>query len=438
MSTAAITTAITNATVLTVDGTDRVLSGGTVVFTDDTIVEVLAGGDAPLCAVDTVVDARNGIVMPGLINAHTHLAMTLFRGYADDLDLQAFLDRLIPAETAVLNEAHVRTGVRLAMIEALRSGCTSALDMYWWPLASLDEAEMAGFDLQAGPIFIGFDGPDRTPWDLRIERARATAPHRWLFAHGTYTMDPSQLAELGELATELGTRFHIHASENAAEVADVRSRFGRSPVELLDHLGLLRPGTVLAHAVVLDDDEIARIAETGTAVAHCPMSNMKLASGFCRVPELQAAGAVVGLGTDGPSSSNDLDMFASMRSAATIQKGRRLDPMVLPAATILRMATIDGARALGIDGQVGSIEVGKRADLVLLDPDSPSLNPIYDPISSVVYAAGRGDVTDVWAGGRHVVVDRACTTVDLGRTLAEARAESAVIRTLSAPEGAAR
>lgn len=429
------TTAIINATLVTVDGTDRVLNGGTVVFTRDAIVEVLPAGMAPNTAIDTVIDAGNGVVMPGLINAHTHMAMTLFRGYADDLDLQSFLDRLIPAETAVLNEAHVRTGVRLAMIEALRSGCTSALDMYWWPLVSLDEAEQAGFGLQAGPIFIGFDGPDRTPWDLRMERARATAPHRWLFAHGTYTMDPSQLAELGALASELGTRFHIHASENAAEVADVRSRFGRSPVELLDHLGLLRPGTVLAHAVVLDDDEIARIAETGTAVAHCPMSNMKLASGFCRVPELQAAGAVVGLGTDGPSSSNDLDMFAAMRSAATMHKGHRLDPMVLPAATILRMATIDGARALGIDGQVGSIEVGKRADLVLLDPDSPSLNPIYDPISSIVYAAGRGDVTDVWAGGRHVVADRRCTTIDLERTLAEARAEADVIRTLFAPEG---
>ena len=430
----ATATAIRNATVVTVDSTDRVLSGGTVVFTENTIVEVLAAGDAPSVAVDTVIDARNGIVMPGLVNAHTHLAMTLFRGYADDLDLQSFLDRLIPAETAVLNEAHVRTGVRLALIEALRSGCTSALDMYWWPQASLEEAELAGFGLQAGPIFIGFDGPDRTPWDVRMERARATAPHRWLFAHGTYTMEPSQLAELGELATELGTRFHIHASENAAEVADVRSRFGRSPVELLDHLGLLRPGTVLAHAVVLDDDEIDRIAETGTAVAHCPMSNMKLASGFCRVPELQAAGAIVGLGTDGPSSSNDLDMFGAMRSAATIHKGRRLDPTALPAATILRMATIDSARALGIDGQVGSIEVGKRADLVLLDPDSPSLNPLFDPISAVVYSAGRGDVTDVWADGRHVVANRNCTTIDLARTLAEALAEADVVRSLFDPE----
>ena len=418
------TTAVTDATIITVDPADRVIEHGTVVFTGDTIVEVLAAGVSPSVGVDTIIDARGGIVMPGLINAHTHLAMTLFRGYADDLALQAFLDRLIPAETAVLDEAHVRTGVRLALAESLRSGCTTALDMYWWPLASIEEAENAGFDLQAGPIFIGFDGPDRTPWATRIERTRATAPHRWLFAHGTYTMEPAQLAELGTLAAELGTRFHIHASENAGEVADVRARFGRSPVELLDHLGLLRPGTVLAHAVVLDDDEIDRIAETGTAVAHCPMSNMKLASGFCRVPELRAAGAVVGLGTDGPSSSNDLDMFAAMRAAATIHKGDRLDPTVLPALEVLRMATIDGARALGLEDRIGSIEVGKRADLVLLDPDAPSLNPVYDAVSTVVYAAGRADVTDVWAAGRHVVADRACTTIDMERTLAEARAEA--------------
>jgi len=427
-STVPTTTAITNATIVTSDLGDQVITGGTIVFSDGVIVEVLPEGVAPRTAIDTRIDARRGIVLPGLINAHTHLAMTLFRGYADDLDLAAFLDRLIPKETEVLSEAHVRTGARLAFAESFRSGCTTALDMYWWPHASHDEARAAGFGLESGPIFIGFDGPDHTPWDVRLERARSTAPHQWLLAHGTYTMDPSQLAEAGALAAELGARFHIHAAETLHEVDDVRSRFGRTPIELLDDHGLLRPGTVLAHAVVLDDDEISRIAETGTAVAHCPASNMKLASGFCRVPELQAAGAVVGLGTDGPSSSNDLDMFAAMRTAALIHKGNRLDPLVLGAAEVLRMATIDGARALGLDDRIGSIEVGKRADLVLLDPDSPSLNPVYDPISAVVYAASRADVTDVWANGQRVVESRSCTTIDLDRTLAEARLEADLIR----------
>ena len=417
-------TAIGDASIVTVDPTATVIRGGTVVFGDGQILEITGPGESPGIAVDHHIDAHGGILLPGLINAHTHLAMTLFRGYADDLALQAFLDRLIPAETAVMSEDHVRTGARLAFAESFRAGCTSALDMYWLSHASLEEAEQAGFGLETGPIFIGFDGPDRTPWDVRLERARTSAPHRWVFAHGTYTMEPAQLAEVGALAAELGARFHIHASETIGEVSDVRSRFGCTPVELLDRHGLLRPGTVLAHAVVLDDDEISRIAESGTAVAHCPMSNMKLASGFCRVPELRAAGAVVGLGTDGPSSSNDLDMFAAMRAAATIHKGHRLDPLVLPAIDVLRMATIDGARALGIDDRVGSIEVGKQADLVLLDPDSPALTPSYDAISTVVYAASRADVTDVWAAGRRVVQDRTCTTIDLARTLAEARAEA--------------
>jgi 5-methylthioadenosine/S-adenosylhomocysteine deaminase len=240
-------------------------------------------------------------------------------------------------------------------------------------------------------------------------------------------MDPTQLSMVGEFAKQIGARFHIHAAENAGEVADVTSRFGRSPVELLDDYGLLRDGTVLAHAVVLSDDEIARIASTQTAVAHCPSSNMKLASGFCRVPELLAAGVTVGLGTDGPSSSNDLDMFTAIRVAALVQKGHRLDPTVLPAAAILRMATMGSARALGIDHLVGSIEVGKRADLVRLDANSPSLVPSYDPVSSIVYAASRADVVDVWIDGRQVVADRSCTTIDRSETLRDLRSEALAI-----------
>ena len=420
-------TAVTNATIVTVDANDTVIEGGTIVFTDDTITELLPSGHTPSVAVDHIVDADGGIVMPGLINAHTHLAMTPFRGFADDVDLQAFLNKLFPAEAAIMSERHVRIGARAAFLEALLSGTTAALDMYWHDQSSEDEARKAGFRLQNGPIFIGSDGPDRIPFDRRLSAASATAPHKWVMAHGTYTMDPTQLSMVGEFAQQIGARFHIHAAENAGEVADVTSRFGRSPVELLDDYGLLRDGTVLAHAVVLSDDEIARIASTQTAVAHCPSSNMKLASGFCRVPELLAAGVTVGLGTDGPSSSNDLDMFTAIRVAALVQKGHRLDPTVLPAAAILRMATMGSARALGIDHLVGSIEVGKRADLVRLDANSPSLVPSYDPVSSIVYAASRADVVDVWIDGRQVVADRSCTTIDRSETLRDLRSEALAI-----------
>lgn len=421
------TTAITNAVIVTVDTNDRVINGGTVVFDGDTITELLPSGAPPVGFVDRTIDAGGGIVMPGLINAHTHLAMTAFRGFADDLDLQDFLGRLFPAEAAIMSDRHVRVGARAAFAEALRSGTTAALDMYWHDASSLDEATSSGFRLQTGPLFIGSDGPDGVAFDRRVAAARAASPHRWILAHGTYTMTPAQLAEVGELATAERARFHIHASENLGEVADVVHRHGRTPIELLDDHGLLRDGTVLAHAVVLTDAEIDRLARTSTAVAHCPGSNMKLASGFCRVPELLAAGVTVGLGTDGPSSSNDLDMFAAMRVAALIHKGQRLDPTTLPAATVLRMATMGSAAALGIDHLVGSIEVGKRADLVRLDPASPSLVPSYDAASTIVYAASRADVVDVWIDGRSVVENRACLTIDVPTVLTALREEAAAI-----------
>ena len=411
-------TAITNATIVTVDANDSVIHGGTIVIADDTIAEVLPAGAAPTSTIEHSIDAAGGIVMPGLINAHTHLAMTAFRGFADDVDLQAFLGKLFPAEAKIMSDRHVRVGVRAAFAEAMLSGCTAALDMYWYPDASIDEARTAGFRLQTGPLFIGSDGPDNIPFTQRLTNANNSAPHSWILAHGTYTMDPTQLAAAGELAVAEGARFHIHASENAGEVSDVQGRYGRTPVELLDDNGLLRAGTVLAHAVVLTDAEIARIAQTGTAIAHCPSSNMKLASGFCRVPELLAAGVTVGLGTDGPSSSNDLDMFTAMRVAALIHKGNHLDPTAVPATTVLRMATMGSATALGIDDLVGSIEVGKKADLVRLDPSSPSLTPVYDPISTIVYAASRADVVDVWIDGNPVVKNRTCTTIDVDAVLA--------------------
>ena len=420
-------TAITNATIVTVDANDSVITNGTIVIDGDVISEVLPAGATPASAVDHTIDAGGGIVMPGLINAHTHLAMTAFRGFADDVDLQDFLGKLFPAEAKIMSDRHVRVGVRAAFAEAMLSGCTSALDMYWHADASLEEATKAGFRLQAGAIFIGSNGPDNIPFEQRLTNVKASTPHSWIMAHGTYTMDPEQLAEVGELAATEGARFHIHASENAGEVADVQGRYGRTPVELLDDKGLLRSGTVLAHAVVLSDAEIARLAETQTAVAHCPSSNMKLASGFCRVPELLAAGVTVGLGTDGPSSSNDLDMLAAMRVAALIHKGNRLDPTVLPAAAILRMATMGSAAALGIEQLVGSIEVGKSADLVRLDPSSPSLTPVYDPISTIVYAASRADVVDVWIDGVAVVQNRTCTTLNLDAVLRDLRAEGLAI-----------
>ena len=422
------TTVIAHAHLLTVDPLDTIIADGAVAF--DAEGTILAVGPSAEVLVAhpaaVVVDAHGALCLPGLVNAHTHLAMTMLRGLADDRDLQGFLDVIMPIEARVLSARTVRLSSRLAFAESLRAGCTAALDMFWWPEVVAEEAVAAGFRLRNGPVFVGFPGPDDRSFEDRMrwaddQLAAAPARARWVFPHSTYTLDLDQLRAIAALAERHGARVHVHAAENAAEVAMVRERYGRSPIGVLDDVGLLGPHVTLAHAVALDDDEIACVAATGTMVSHCPLSNLKLASGVCRVPELLAAGVTVGLGTDGCSSSNDLDLFVALRFAALVPKGVFGDATAVPAAAALRMATMGSARAVGLDDLVGSIEVGKQADLVLLDPMSPSLVPTFDPIGTVVYAAGRGDVTDVWVAGRHVVRNRTLTTIDLPGTVAAMR-----------------
>lgn len=419
---------LTDATVVTVGAHDTVLPGGAVAVRDGVIVAVgptaevaAAHGDLP------VHDARGAIVHPGLVNAHAHLAMTLYRGVADDRDLQAFLATLLPAEAATLSADAVRAGVTLAVAESLRAGITAALDMYFWPEVAIDVAAATGFRIEAGPVFVSFPGPDERPFAERLawadEMLADWSGGRWVHPHSTYLLTADELVAVRDLAVRHGARVHVHAAENEAEVAQVQAQHGgRRPVEVLDDLGLLGPGTTLAHAVALTDAEVDRLAATGAAVSHCPLSNLKLASGFCRVPDLLAAGVTVGLGTDGTASSNDLDLYLAMRTAAVVHKAHRGDAAVLPARAVLRMATMGSAAALGRAGDLGSIEVGKQADLVLLDPESPSLHPSFDPVGTIVYAAGRGDVRDVWVAGRPVVVDRRLRTVDVAAAIAAAEA----------------
>ncbi|MFM7535826.1 MAG: amidohydrolase [Acidimicrobiales bacterium] len=420
-----------NATVLTLDGRGdlggTVIDGGAVAIVDGTIAAVGPSADVARQHPGLPrLDAGGGIVFPGLVNTHTHLAMTMFRGFADDVDLQAFLGKLFPAEAAVLSPSTVGLGAAVAAAESLLAGVTSALDMFWYPEATRDACATVGLRVHGGPVFIGFDGPDRVPFSDRIARvADADEPlpgtRRWLFAHSAYTMSPEQVAETIALARALGARFHIHAAENAAEVRDVVAATGRRPVELLAELGALGPDVVLAHAVHLDDHEIAAIAQTGTAVAHCPASNLKLASGICRVPDLLAAGVPVGLGTDGTASSNDLDLLLATRLAALIHKPAADDPTVVPARRALAMATRMGAEILGVGDELGTLEVGRRGDLVVLHADRPHLVPSYDPFATVVYAAGRGDVRHVVVDGRIVVDEGRLTTVEVVPLLDELR-----------------
>jgi 5-methylthioadenosine/S-adenosylhomocysteine deaminase len=415
-----MSTAITNATIVTGDEDNTVLFDATIVIRAERIDAI-----GPTASVNTdgcdIVDARGGIVHPALINAHSHLAMTLFRGVADDRNLEAFLARIFPLEAALLDEAAIRTGISLAIAESFLAGSVRALDMYFWPEAAAETAASLGFSLATGPTFIGFPSPDTPSIAVGLERFEA-APWEWVVAHGTYTMTEEELGLVADLRRHHAARFTIHAAETEAEVQDVVEKTGKRPIGVLDDAGLLGPGSVLAHGVWLTDDEVTLLGATRSAVAHCPLSNMKLASGVCRVTDLLAAGATVALGTDGPASSNDLDLYQAMRMAALMAKVHSGDATALPASEVLAMATRHGAVALGVGDSTGVIKVGFDADLVVLDASSPALNPVHDPVGAIVYAASRADVVEVWSRGRRVVERGQLVTIDLASVLEAAKA----------------
>lgn len=418
--------------VLTVDEAGTVVHSGAVAVHEGEIVAV--GQAEELCTrftADESIDASDCLVLPGLVNTHTHLAMTLLRGRADDVTLQGFLERVLPAEAELLAPKNVAAAVRLAIAESVRAGVTSALDMYWFHEAAERAAREAGWRLHSGPTFMDVpEPPDGRPYEERLGWARrdleargAARPGRRpvVFAHSAYTLSPAQLTEIAALAREFGALLHIHAAENATEVATVEVRYGKRPVELLDSLGVLGPDLLLAHAVDLTGPEIAALARTGTAVAHCPVSNLKLGCGIAPVPRLLSAGVTVGLGTDGAVSSNSLDVLGAVRQAALVHKADG-DPTAVGAERAVRMATIEGARALGLAEHLGSLERGKRADLIVLDLNAPHLRPLHDPWSTLAYAAHSADVRDTVVDGRVLMRDRELRTLDERAVIADLEA----------------
>ncbi|MFJ8362573.1 amidohydrolase [Streptomyces sp. NPDC093984] len=418
--------------VLTVDDAGTVVREGAVAVRDGVIVAVGPAGELRArYAAREEIDAGGCLVLPGLVNAHTHLAMTLLRGCADDVTLQGFLERVLRREAELLSPEHVAAGVRAAVAESVRAGVTSALDMYWFHEAAERVALEAGWRLLAGPTFMDVpDSPDGRAYGERMEWARRDLAARTgerpgfrpvVFAHSAYTLSPDQLTGVAALAREFGALLHLHAAENATEVATVEARYGRRPVELLDSLGVLGPDVLLAHAVDLTGPEIAALARTGTAVAHCPVSNLKLGCGIAPVPRLLDAGVTVGLGTDGAVSSNTLDVFDAMRQAALVHKASG-DPTAVGAEQAVRMATIEGARALGLGDRLGSLEAGKRADVIVVDVGRPHLRPRHDLWSTLAYAAHSADVRDTVVDGRILMRDRALTTLDEAAALAELEA----------------
>jgi 5-methylthioadenosine/S-adenosylhomocysteine deaminase len=376
-----------------------------------------------------VIDAKGGIVMPGMINAHTHMGMTLFRGLGDDMNLEDFLGRLMPAEIAVLSHDAVVAGTELAALESLLGGITTALDMYYLPDAALEVAARSGMRIHCGPNLLESDGPEPLPiakrmawaneWltDSQKREQELSLPNgfdslNWLSPHSTYLLGEEHLNQISALAKQHGAHIHVHAAETVGEMSLVSKRHnGRTPIQVLADTQLLT-NAVLAHGVHLNDADIAMIAQHGATVTHCPASNYKLASGTARIVELHKQGVNVALGTDGPASGNDIDLWLAMRLAGYVQKTATSDPTVLPALDVLRMATINGAKALHIDHLVGSLEVGKYADLVVLDAFSPSLTPVFDPHVAVVAAAGRGDVCHVVVHGQIAVRDRKALNIN--------------------------
>lgn len=370
---------------------------------------------------DTTLHLDQHVLIPGLINAHTHASMTLLRGLADDLPLMRWLqDHIWPAEARWVDPDFVGDGTRLALAEMLRGGTTCFNDMYFFPEVTATAVREAGMRACVGLIALDFPTAYAGNLDEYLDKGLALHDSvqndplvRVAFApHAPYTVSAPALERIGRLADELAIPVHIHVHETAAEIADFQARHGCRPLARLTQLGLVSPRLLAVHMTQLEPAEIDQLAQAGAHVVHCPESNLKLASGFCPSARLDAAGVNLALGTDGAASNNDLDLFGELRTAALLGKGVAGDAAALPAARVLRMATLNGAQALGLAAETGSLEPGKAADIVAVDLGQLESTPIYHPISQLVYATGRHQVSDVWVAGRRLLADRQLTTLD--------------------------
>jgi len=376
------------------------------------------------------IDASGKLIMPGLLNAHTHAPMTLFRGIADDVPLETWLRKYIwPAEARWVDPDFVRLGTQLAAAEMIRSGTVLFCDMYFFQNEVAHVCKQAGLRVVIGEGLVDFPNPDyRTP-EEGLQRNEYLL-QKWgddslvmpsIQPHSLYTASSDLLRQAKALADEYDVPYLLHVAETRSEVQESIEKHSRTPVGRLADLGLLGPTTVAIHGVHLTDDDIELLARHEASVAHCPESQLKLASGFTPVPKLLEAGVKVGLGTDGAASNNDLNMFGEMGTAARVHKVIAGDPTVVDARQALSMATLEAARVLGLDDELGSLEVGKRGDMIVLDLDVPHMVPVYDITSHLVYAAHASDVRTVIVDGRVVMRDRALLTLDEGEIFAQAR-----------------
>jgi 5-methylthioadenosine/S-adenosylhomocysteine deaminase len=422
---------IRNGTILTMDEENTVIPDGSLTISEDTIRFVGSNSDASMDA-KKILDAEGGLILPGLINSHTHAAMSLFRGLADDLPLMDWLNGYIFPVESKMNAEFVKIGTLLACAEMIMSGTTTFCDMYLFEDEVADAARKAGMRCLVGEVLYDFPSPN---YGLIEDGLRYTKSliQKWrddplvsiaVEPHSLYTCSPELLTASNAIALDYHVPLIIHVAETLSEIAEVKKRYGKGPIEHLHSLGILGPHLIADHCVYLDERDIERIAEHGVKAVDNPESNMKLASGISPVPEMLAAGVTVGLGTDGCASNNNLDLFGEMDMAAKCHKIQNLDPTVMNALTVVRMATIEGAKALGIDMVTGSLEVGKKADIIVLDMDKPHLTPMYNPFSHLVYTVSGHDVRHTIINGSVVMENRSIRTLDIIEVMAMAKEKS--------------
>jgi len=423
---------VTHGIVVTMDGTRAIYQDGAVAVRGDSIVAV-----GPREEVESrfqaaqAIDARGGLVLPGFINGHTHVPMTLFRGLHDDVTLNDWLYKYIfPAEAKNVNEEFVRWGTRLAAAEQIRAGVTTFADMYYFEDAIAEETKAAGMRGVLGETFIDFPAPDNKS-EAEMLAYTEKFLKRWQgdplihaapAPHSIYTCSKKTLQDAAELARKYHAPILIHVAEMKKEWEDSEKANGMSPVQYLEKIGVLGPDIVAAHCIFVDEADRKLLAERGVGCVHNPSSNMMIASGVSPVPEMRAVGVAVGLGTDGPAgSNNDLDLMEEIDLAAKLAKISKMNPLALNAKSVVEMATIDGARAIHMEKEIGSIEPGKKADIILISLNEANALPMYDIYAQIAYSLKGSDVETVIIGGKVVMRDHRLLTVDEPKVLEKAR-----------------
>jgi len=429
---------IEGGTLITMVNGESPVENARVVIEKDRIIDITSSDIQPCSKAKEIIDARNCLIMPGLINSHSHLAMTLFRGYADDLPLKDWLyKKIFPAEASHLNQENVYWASLLGCIEMIASGTTGLIDGYFFQDGTIKAVQEAGLRALVAQGIIDYPAPGVPDPKKNLITGREFI-ERWLnvsdlitpglFCHSPVTCSAATLSGAMDISMEYSLPIQLHLSETSGEVEEVLKKTGKRPVLYLKSLGWLRENLIAAHSIHLNDDEIDLLSEGGVNIVHVPESNMKLASGVARISEMLNRGMTVGIGTDGCASNNNLDLFKEMDSAAKLGKVFTGDPVNMDAGTVLKMATSYGAKIMGLEDETGTIEKGKKADIIVIDLNSPHMVPLYNPLSAIVYSATGSDVRDVIVNGRILMKERKFQTLDQEEIMERVRTISARIR----------